>query len=45
MAFASELKKNGIKVTLVVPEPNKNEMMIGSHGVNFVYIHIKQKRG
>ncbi|PXF61274.1 MAG: hypothetical protein C4B59_04800 [Candidatus Methanogaster sp.] len=45
MAFASELKKNGIDVTLVVPKPSKNRSMIDPYGVNLVYIPIKQKGG
>ena len=45
MAFASELRKKGMEVTLVVPKHNKNETMIDSQGVNLVYIRIKQKGG
>lgn len=45
MAFASELKKNGVEVTLVVPKPRKNELMIPPNGVNLVYLPIKQMGG
>lgn len=45
MAFASELKNNGMEVTLVVPKPINNEMMIDSHGINLAYIAVKQRGG
>ena len=41
MAFASELKKSGMEVTLIVPKPTKSELMIPSHGINLVYLPIK----
>ena len=45
MAFASELKNNGMEITIVAPKPINNEMMIDSHDINFAYIAVKQRGG
>lgn len=45
MAFASELKNNGMGVTVVAPKPINNEMMIDSHDINLAYISVKQRGG
>jgi glycosyltransferase involved in cell wall biosynthesis len=45
MAFASELKNNGMDVTIVAPKPINNGIMIDSHDINLAYIAVKQRGG
>jgi len=43
LAFASELKKQNCDVTLVVPVPKKNEMMIRLSDIRIEYVPIKRQ--
>ena len=45
MAFASELKNNGMEVTIVAPKPISNEIMVDSHGINLAYTAVQQSGG
>jgi glycosyltransferase involved in cell wall biosynthesis len=45
MAFASELKNNGMEVTIVAPKPINNEIMVDTHDINLAYIAVKQRGG
>lgn len=45
MAFASELKNNGMDVTIVAPKPINNEIMVDTHDINLAYIAVKQRGG
>lgn len=45
MAFASELTTRGLNVTLITPEPSKNELMFSDHGIYLRYLDMKQKKG
>ena len=45
LAFASELKNEGMEVIIVAPKPISNETMIDSHDINLTYTNVQQSGG